>query len=430
MVFRAMVTAPAKASPNGSILVVGGGITGMTVAIEAADCGMDAHIVERSPSLGGRVAQLSTYFPKMCPPSCGLEINYRRLRSHDRIHVHTQSEVKRVEGSAGSFDVTIEHIPRFVRSNCTACGSCAAKCPAHRSDPHNLGMSTTKAISLPFDMAYPHRFFIDRTACENPTCTACASECPVSAIDLAEQPTTEILNVVAIVVATGWQPYDAVKLTNLGFGTHPDIITNLMMERYASPQGPTHGKIVCPSNGRAPPSVAFIQCAGSRDDTHLPYCSGVCCAVALKQVQAVRTALPDARIHVLYIDIRTMGRWEDLYTKARGSPNVTMVRGKVARITVVENMPMLHVEDTLTSTIENISADLVVLATGMVPSTRNEPLPFEMLVDEFGYGINQLDRTGVIFAGCARRPFSVSESVRDASGAVLRAIQCQQARST
>ena len=407
-----------------SILIIGGGITGMTVAIEAAEAGLTAHIVEASASLGGRVAQLATYFPKMCPPSCGLEMNYRRMRNQDRIRVHTLSQVTRVEGSRGKFQVTVEHSPRRVRDRCTACNACVEPCPVHRDDPHNLGLTSIRAIGLPFDMAYPHRYAIDSVTCQSPTCSACVDACKVGAINLNEPTTQEVLDVGAIVVATGWQPYDATKLTNLGFGSHSDIITNLMMERITSPQGSTNGRIVCPSNGRAPSTIAFIQCAGSRDNQHLPYCSSVCCAATMKQILSVRAALPNTRIRVFYIDIRTLGRLEHLTTRASDSEHVSFERGKVGRISIIDDVPHLHVENTLTGAVSSVAADLVVLATGMVPSIRHQPLPFDLLLDDWHFGITDTDRTGIIAAGCARRPFSVAESVRDATAAVLRAMHC------
>jgi quinone-modifying oxidoreductase subunit QmoA len=419
----------ARTIVQGSVLVVGGGISGMSVAIEAAEAGLDAHVVEANPTLGGRVSQLTKYFPKLCPPVCGLEINYRRLRVNDRIHIHTLSRVTKVEGSPGNFKVTLEHRPRFVNDRCTACNACVDPCPVRRDNPHDFGLSSTKAIYLPHAMAYPQRFVIDEDACEGESCAKCVDACKYGAIDLSQKVTTEVLRVGAVVVATGWQPYDATKLTNLGFGKHDDVITNMMMERYANPQGPTKGKIVCPSDGREPETVVFVQCAGSRDENHLPYCSGICCMASLKQATYVRAALPKAKIRIFYIDIRTPGRLEDFYVKVRDEPNVSLERGKVARIDEIDGELRLLVEDTLAGNIQNVSADLVVLATGMEPTIRQQPLPFELLLDDDRFGITDLEGTGIIVAGCAKRPFGVSDSVQDATGAALRAIQCQAGRN-
>ncbi|MCU0691510.1 MAG: CoB--CoM heterodisulfide reductase iron-sulfur subunit A family protein [Polyangiaceae bacterium] len=410
---------------SGSVLVVGGGITGMSVALEAAEAGLEAHIVEEGPSLGGRVAQLTKYFPKLCPPLCGLEINFRRLRANPHVHVHTQTRVTKVQGAPGRFTVTLEHAPRLVNARCTACGECVHVCPVDRASDFDFGMRTTKAIYLPHALAYPPRFVVDAQACKGTACDKCVKACKYGAIDLAMQATTSTVKVGAVVVATGWKPYDALRLTNLGFGTVKDVITNMMMERMANPAGPTAGKIQRLSDGKAPETVAFVQCAGSRDENHLPYCSGICCMASLKQTTYVRDRLPDAKVRIFYIDVRTPGRLEDFYTKVRADDRVSLQRGKVARITESKTgRPLLDVEDTLAGGIHQVEADLVVLATGMEPNLQQRTLPFEVRMDDNGFGITDLERTGFIVAGCAKRPFGVSDSVQDATGAALRAIQC------
>lgn len=260
------------------------------------------------------------------------------------------------------------------------------------------------------------------------SCAKCVDACKYGAIDLDQEVTTEVINVGAVVVATGWRPYDATKLTNLGFGKYQDVITNMMMERYANPQGPTKGKITCPSDGREPKTIVFVQCAGSRDENHLPYCSGICCMASLKQTTYVRAALPDAQVRVFYIDIRTPGRLEDFYAKVKQDEKLSLERGKVARIDEVDGTLHLRVEDTLAGEIRDVEADLVVLATGMEPTIREEPLPFEVLLDDDNFGITDLDGTGIIVTGCAKRPFGVSDSVQDATGAALRAIQSNVGR--
>lgn len=413
---------------KGSVLVIGGGITGMSVAIEAAEAGLDAHIIEATPSLGGRVSQLTKYFPKLCPPVCGLEINYRRLRVNPHVHIHTLSRVTKIEGSPGNFRVTVEHLPRFVNERCTACRECVDVCPVDRDNPHDFLLSTTKAIYLPHAMAYPQRFVIDPDTCEGSSCAKCVDACKYGAIDLDQKASTETLHVGSVVVATGWRPYDATNLTNLGFGKYPDVITNMMMERYANPQGPTKGKIVCPSDGREPETIVFVQCAGSRDENHLPYCSGICCMASLKQATYVRAALPKANVRIFYIDIRTPGRLEDFYVKVQQDEKLSLERGKVAHVDEVDGQLRLHVEDTMAGCIREVEADLVVLATGMEPTIRKEPLPFDLLLDDDKFGITDLDATGIIVAGCAKRPFGVSDSVQDATGAALRAIQSNAGR--
>src|SRR5712691_7252499 len=218
------------------ILVVGGGMAGISAAIEAAEAGSDVYVVEKEPSLGGRVAQLHQYFPKLCPPYCGLEINFRRIRAdHRHFKVFTLASVERVSGSVGDYEVTIRLDPRYVIADrCIACNRCAEVCPAERPNAFNYGLDTTKAAYLPNPMAFPMKYVIDGETCLGSVCNACAEACPTNAIDLAMQPKTMSLKVGAIVLATGWRPYDANKLTILGYAASKDVITNVEMERLAA----------------------------------------------------------------------------------------------------------------------------------------------------------------------------------------------------
>ena len=273
---------------QGNILVIGGGIAGVTAALEAAEAGYDVTIVEKNPYLGGRVAQLYKYFPKLCPPYCGLEINFRRIKDNPRIRFHTMAEVESIAGGPGNFDVKVVRHPRYVNDRCTACNACVAVCPAERRNAFNFGLGKTKAIYLPHEMAFPMKYAIDEAACRLTECAKCVEVCEYGAIDLSMTSTTFTLKAGAIVVATGWKPYDATRIDNLGFGRYPDVITNVMMERLAAPNGPTRGRIVRPSNGAEVQSAVFVQCAGSRDQNHLGYCSGICCLASLKEATYLR----------------------------------------------------------------------------------------------------------------------------------------------
>lgn len=407
-----------------ALLVIGGGISGITAAVEAAESGYEVYLVEREPYLGGRVARFHRYFPKLCPPYCGLEINFRRIKQNPRVHVITQAEVEEVLGSAGAFDVTLRLHPRFVDlDRCTACGACAEVCPAERPDDFNYGMATTKAAYLPHAMAMPMKYAIDGEACLGESCGRCVTTCPTQAIDLRMQPRSMRISVAAITVATGWQPYDASRLAHLGFGIYPDVITNVMMERLAAPNGPTQGRILRPSDGAPAKSVAFVQCAGSRDQNHLPYCSGVCCLGSMKQAMYFTEAYPgEARAYVFYIDIRSPGEYEDFYTRVRATPEVSFVKGKVARVSrgaagqlVVEADDMLHGGK------REVSVDLVVLAAGMVPSLAQDSIPgLGLQPDAFGFAEGS---EGVSVVGVARHPVDVTSSTREATGAVIRMIQ-------
>ena len=401
-----------------TIAVVGGGIAGISAAIEAAEAGSEVVLVEREPYLGGRVAQMYQYFPKLCPPVCGLEINLRRLRGSPRITVHTQATVVAVTGAPPHYRVSVRQEPRFVAERCSACGKCAEVCPAVRPSAFDFGMKTTRAAYLAYPGAWPPRYTIDQAACAS-GCTLCADACPTHAIDLSAAARTFELDAAAVIWATGWQPYEATRLSDLGFGACRDVITNMMMERLASPHGPTAGRVVCPSDGRAPASIAFVQCAGSRDDAHLAYCSGLCCMASAKHARYVRAQYPDAEIHIFYIDRRATGRQELFLAETERDSRVHFVPGKVARVSVDGGSPVVEVEDTATSSKRKQKVDLVVLATGMVPCPANDRLA----ADRFGFLLREQPLAGQVTAGCAREPMDVAAAVRDATGAVLRALE-------
>jgi quinone-modifying oxidoreductase subunit QmoA len=233
------------------------------------------------------------------------------------------------------------------------------------------------------------------------------------------------LKVGAIVWATGWTPYDARKLDTLGFGAYPNVISNVMMERLAAGNGPTQGKIVRPSDGREPQTVAFVQCAGSRDENHLAFCSSVCCMASMKQATYVREQYPDAKIYIFFIDIRAMDRLETFYAKLKEDGNINFFKGKVARIdedSATKNL-ICRVEDTNAGTLNQIGADLVILATGMQPNTSLSPVPAFATRDDHGFIASMEAAPGFVAAGCARTPAGVSESVQDGTAAALKAIQ-------
>ncbi|MBU4036187.1 MAG: FAD-dependent oxidoreductase, partial [Proteobacteria bacterium] len=243
------MTADKAAPASGSILVVGGGISGLTTALEAAEVGYEVLVVEKNPYLGGRVAQLNQYFPKLCPPTCGLEINFRRIKDNPKIKIYTLAEVQKVEGEPGNYNAQIKISPRYVNENCVACDECVKVCPVERKNDFNFGLDNTKTIYRPFEMSFPMKYVIDGATCEGSECAKCVAACKYNAIDLNMEAKTIDLKVGAVVWATGWAPYDASKIDNLGFGKHQNIITNMILERYASPNGPTKGKIVRPSDG-------------------------------------------------------------------------------------------------------------------------------------------------------------------------------------
>jgi quinone-modifying oxidoreductase subunit QmoA len=407
-------------------MVVGGGISGLTTALEAAEVGYEVFLVEKNPYLGGRVSQLNQYFPKLCPPACGLEINFKRIKDNPRVKVFTMAEVSKVSGGPGSYNVTVKMEPRYVNENCTCCGACAEACQTEISSDFNFGMNTTKAAYLPFEMAFPARYVISPQIIGTDDATRCKEACQYDAVDLDMQEKSMDLNVGAIVWATGWEPYDAARIDNLGYGQYPNIITNMMMERMAAPNGPTQGKILRPSDDQPPESVAFVQCAGSRDENYLPYCSYICCMASLKQATYVRERYPDAKIYIFYIDLRAPGyRYERFYEQIKKDEKVFFIKGKVAEVSEESGSGKITVvaENAVTGEKVHQAVDMAVLATGMQPTAANAKLPADLNMNPDGFIINDFARGGMFAAGCANKPADVVSSNQNATGMALKAIQ-------
>jgi len=409
---------------NETILVVGGGISGMTAALEAAEYGKQVILVEKSPSVGGRVGKLYKYFPKMCHPTCGMEINQRRLKMNPNLRLLTMTEVASVEGEEGNYSVTLKTAPRYVNENCTACGACADAVEAEFDNEHNYNLNKRKGAYLPSAMAHPQRYVLDPAIIGTPDATNAKEACKFDAIDLDMQEENTTLTVGAIVWATGWQPYDAAKIQPYGYDRIQNVITSVEFERMADPHGPTGGKLLRPSDNAEAKNVAFIQCAGSRDRNHLKHCSRICCMASLKQTHYVEDAYgDDGKSTIYYIDIRAIDRIDDFHQKVKANPNVTFTKSKVARID--ENKgngnPVLRGVDTEGYHRYDNEHDLVVLAIGMEPSVSD--FPVNVVVNENGY-IEQDESNGGIFAaGCSSDALDVNRAVQSATASALRAVQ-------
>ncbi len=411
---------------NQTILVVGGGISGMTAALEAAECGKDVILLEKNASLGGRVSQLYRYFPKLCHPTCGLEINLRRIKGNRRVRVFTLAEVTGIRGGPGDYTVDVRLSPRYVNENCTACGECANAVEKEIPDAFNYGLGKTKAAYLPHPMAYPQRYVLDPSIIGTPDAEKAKAACKYGAIDLDMKEETIQLKAGAVIWATGWQPYDAAKIQPYGYDRYANVITSVEFERLADPHGPTGGKILRPSDGKEAKNVAFIQCAGSRDENHLRHCSRICCMASLKQTNYLTERFGDeGKSTIYYIDIRAIDRFEDFYAKVKANPNVKFIKSKVARIVEDEKTgnPILHGVDTEGYHRYANEHDLVVLAIGMTPSVPAGALPAQVVADSSGF--IQLDEAngGIFGAGCATNALDVNRSVQSATASALRAIQ-------
>jgi len=407
---------------SGAVLVVGGGISGLTAALEAAEVGNDVFLIDKNPSFGGRVAQLNEYFPKMCPPSCGLEINFKRIKNNRKIRTYTMATVTSVSGGPGNYEVSVELAPRYVNSNCTACGDCGAACPDEIDNPFNFGMDKCKAAYLPHEMAFPRKYVIAKDALSADGAEAVKASCKYDAVDLDMKAETVTLNVASIVWATGWQPYDAEKMDNLNFNQSEAIVTNMMIERMAAPSGPTGGKIVIPGSDKEIESIAFVQCAGSRDENHLEYCSYICCMATFKQMNYIREQYPEAKIYVFYIDLRSPGKYEKFREKLMADENATFIKGKVADIVVDGDAVKVIAEDAVSGAKIEQSVDLAVLATGMQPSLSEGGAPAGVTLDEYGFVLSDYGK-GMIGAGCAKKAADVATSAQSSTAAALKAIQ-------
>lgn len=405
-------------SNKNPILVIGGGISGVTAAVELAEVGKEVVLIEKEAFLGGNVISFNNYFPKLCPPACGLEINFRRIRQNPRIKVLTSSIVKKIDGEKGKFKTQIFTSPQFVNNNCTACGKCVEVCPEERPNSFNHNFDSTKAIYLPHELAFPNKFSIDTEYCKKEACNKCAEVCEYKAIDFAAKEEIQEIEFSSIIIATGWVNYEASYIENLSYDLFDDVITNVELERFLSNNGPTNGKLLKPSNQMEAKEFAFVQCAGSRDENHLPYCSAICCSASLKHALNIQEKYPDSKIKIFYIDLRVSGRNEDFLNKVKENKNIELIKGKVAKIDQEDDKIIVEAEDILGGKKNKYSVDMAILATGIVP----QELELSLSTKSDNYG-NILQVEGINIAGCAKKPMDVSASVKDATSMALKAIQ-------
>ena len=430
---------------NETILVVGGGISGMTAALEAAECGKDVILIEKRAALGGRVAQLYKYFPKLCRPSCGQEINQRRIAANRRLRVITMAEIKSLAGAAGNYTAVVTVKPRYVNENCTACGECARAVSAEIDHPHNYRMNKVKAAYLPHNLAWPQRYVIDPSIVGTEQGEKAKAACRYDAVDLEMREQTLEIKCGAVIFATGWRPYDAAKIEPYGYDRFENVITSVEFERMMDPFGPTGGKLLRPSDGAQAKDIAFIQCAGSRDRNHLAHCSRICCMASLKQSTYLGELYgddPAAKATIYYIDIRTIDRFEDFERKVRADPRVHFIKSKVAGIDQDPQSanPVVKGVDTHGYKRYANPHDLVVLAVGMEPSIdvaaivksdgAGQPGQPAVAVDAAGFielapahAAADGNANGIFGAGCASNALDVNRSVQGATAAALRAIQ-------
>jgi quinone-modifying oxidoreductase subunit QmoA len=375
------------------------------------------------------------YFPKLCPPFCGFEINTKRIKSSttDNIKFLVSSKVEEInkEKDGTGYKVKIRQKPQYINDNCTVCGECAKVCPEDRPNDFNYDMDTTKAIYLPAISTFPLKYTVDGNYCKFSSCKKCEEACKYDAVNLNAEENLIELKVSDIIFATGWKPYNVEKLENLGYGKFKNVITNVMMERLAADNGPTKGKILRPSDNKEVTNVAFIQCAGSRNENHLPYCSAVCCMASLKQALYLREKTPASTPTIFYIDLRTPGRYENFLNKAVSDKNIKFNKGIVGKIS--EDGPsgdlILEAEDMLSGKKIKFKAEMVVLAAGMYPNVKEDLSgikignDIKINIDENGFVFNEDAEGGIFSAGVAKSPLDVYMSGQSATSAALSVIQ-------
>ena len=417
---------------NRDVLVIGGGIAGIITSIELADKGYQVYLVERSPSIGGHMAQLSKTFPTLDCSQCILTPKMVSAGQHPNIEIISMAEPIAVEGSPGNYRVLIKKRPRFVdATKCTACGECEKVCPVKVPSEFEAGLFPRKAIYTPFKQAVPRTYVIDKEHClyfTKGVCRLCERFCKGKAIDFDQKEETMELDVGAIVACTGFDQLDPRDFEEYSFGLHPDIITNLQIERLMNYE------MRRPSNGKVAKKVAFILCVGSRmmnKDRGVEHCCKIGCMAAIKQAMLVQKIVPDAEPWIFYTDIRADGKgYEEFYATAQDH-NVRFVRGRVAEVVPWNGDKILvRAEDTLIGTKIEGTFDLVVLCLGIIPNPGTQELARKLGIqvgsDDFllerHYKLRPVDsqREGVFVAGCALSPKDVRETTLEAMATASR----------
>lgn len=414
-------------------LVIGAGIAGIQAALDLADQGFPVYLVETNPSIGGRMAQLDKTFPTLDCAACIMTPKMVDAGRHPNINLLSYSEVKEVRREGKNFKVKILKKPRYVdEQKCTGCGACAQLCPVEIPNEFDERMGVRNAIYVPFPQAVPLIYTIDKEHCLE--CELCQNVCLAGAINLQQQPEEMEVEVGAIIVATGFNLFDAGKKEEYGYGLYDNVITGLALERLLSASGPTGGHVVRPSDGKIPKKVAFIQCVGSRDEkSGNLYCSRVCCMYATKEAELVKEHVPGVEVTVYYMDIRAFGKaFEEFYQRAKNEYGINYVKGRVAEVlenTVNDNL-FIRAENIESGELVEDEVDMVILSTGIVPAATNEfekTLPLKMGDDYFFVTadpkVDPVTTTidGVFIAGVAEGPKDIPDSVTQASAAAMKA---------
>jgi len=429
-----------KVPINANTLVVGGGIAGIQAALEIANGGFHVYLVEREPSLGGHMAQFDKTFPTLDCSACILTPRMVEAGTHPNITLLTWSEVMSVSGYVGNFNVTVKKKARYVNEElCTGCSICVEKCPKKVIDNiYEAGIGHRKVIYTPFAQAVPNYPVLDKPNCtyfEKGTCKACEKFCPTNAIDFNQQDETLNIEVGNIILATGYDLFDAGRVTNYGYGRLPNVFTSMEFERMSNASGPTGGEITLRDGKTKPKSVGIIHCVGSRDKNFNNYCSTICCMQSLKFAHLVKEHT-GATVYEFYIDMRTAAKGYDEFYQRILDEGTLFVRGKVAEVTDAAREPyekgklIIQVEDTFIGKQRRIPVDMVVLSSGMEPriDAKQTGKLFGISCSSDGWYIERhpkLDPVttmteGILIAGCASGPKDIPASVAQGAAAAAR----------
>jgi heterodisulfide reductase subunit A2 len=430
-------------------LVIGGGIAGIQAALDVANAGYEVVLVEKEPSIGGHMSQLSETFPTLDCSQCILTPRMVEVYQHPKIKLMTYSEVEKVEGFIGNFTVTIRKKARHIdESKCTGCGLCTTKCPVKKKAFNSFeeNLAYRPAVYVPFPQAVPNIPVIDETVCtyyKTGKCQMCVKVCGREAISFDQQDSLVTEEIGAIIVATGYKLYNIEKKPEgsmikgygeYGYGKYKDVVDGLQFERIASASGPTSGEFKRPSDGKEPKKIVFIQCVGSRDDSKgFSYCSKICCMYTAKHAMLYKHKVHDGEAYVFYMDIRSGGKmYEEFVRRAIEEDGVKYIRGRVSKITEKNGKYIVKGEDTLASMPIEIDADMVVLATAMIAQTEASELAQTIGIpyDKYGFyneahpKLRPIESTtgGVFLAGACQSPKDIPESVAMASAAAAKAM--------
>jgi heterodisulfide reductase subunit A len=415
------------------VLVIGGGIAGITAALSLAKMGIPVVLIEKSPSIGGKMAMLHETFPTLDCAQCILTPLMAEASRHPLIKIYTLTELDSVEGHVGRFRVKLRVKPRGVKiGDCRLCGFCERVCPVEVSSEFNRGLSKRKAIYIPFAQAVPSAYVVDFDHCTK--CGRCVRVCPVKAIDLEQREEVVEEEVGAIILATGYELYPAEKIPEYGYGSIGDVVDSLQFERILDVQGPTKGEIKRPSDGKPVRRIVFIQCVGSRDVNHLPYCSKICCMYTAKHALLFLERVPGSEAYVFYIDVRTGGKGFEEFYKRVQEEGAVYIKGRVSRIYRDSSTGDLVVEgyDLLDNRELALRADLVVLAPGMVSSLDRKlaellkiPVDQYMFASEVHPKLRPVETPtpGVLIAGTVQGPKDIPETIAQAASAAAKAAE-------